>query len=375
MARAEGTDAVAISVKKMRPARVLFVALGVILLYFILFPYPLGRERVARAAWAVQLPALGKGTSLEDSTTSDGSAPASFSLGDRFGYVEPDGRLLHIEKVLFRVALSDAGFINYTRLGTDWIMYDPHGKRLLSVSGSGYPLLSPDGGRLFNVATDLSGIIELDAEGETLWSREFPGMMTSVSVHGDSLLVGLLNGTLLLLNREGSVVFEHSPAGSRVPVILGDAISVDSSLIACVSGIDPQYCTVFRRHGSTYVAVSKTLLASDFRREVRMTFAPDSRLLVLEGERSAGILDAARRVQSLLPLSGALAGVSFPGHGLCTALVAHDGSRGDLQIVAPFSAPVLRESFAARELSVGTVGGQLLLGIDGQLVRIDIEAL
>ena len=56
MARAEGTTTLAFSVRKKRPARVFFVALIVIILYFALFPYPLGREIVAKPVWCVTLP-------------------------------------------------------------------------------------------------------------------------------------------------------------------------------------------------------------------------------------------------------------------------------------------------------------------------------
>ena len=360
------------SSRKKRPARVFFVALLVTLLYFIIFPYPLGREIVVKPAWAVALPASGAASGAAAAAS---QATATFQLGGTFGYISGNGNLLRVERTLFRVTLAEAGYINYTRLGTDWLLQNRNGRRVLSFSGHGYPLLSGDGNRIFNIKTDLTGIIEMDKAGEALWDRDFPSMMTSISVRGQSLLVGLLNGTLLLLGRQGSPLFEYSPGESRIPVILGDAVSEDGTLLAAVSGIDPQYVTVLRRGGATFARLSKTSLSSDFRREVRMSFSPDSRFLAFEGERSAGLYDPASRRLSWVSLRGSVAGMSFPGRGQYAAIAARDGPLVELCIVAPFTAPILRESFPAHELYLGEVDGQLLVGIDGRLLRIDVEVL
>jgi hypothetical protein len=366
----EGTTRVALSARKKRPARVFLVALLLIILYFILFPYPLGREIVAKPVWAVPI----DGSAASVPVTAN-TAAAPFQLGDTFGYVGSGGGILHAEKTLFRVSLSAAGYVNYTRLGTDWIMYDPSGARLFSFSGRGYPLLSPDGLRLFNIKSDLTGIIELNRAGETVWERDFPTLMTSISLQGDSLLVGLLDGALLMLNRQGSPVFERSPGGSRIPVILGCVVSPDAALLASVSGIDPQTLTVLGGQGSAYTTVGKITLASDFRREPRMSFSPDSRFLAVEGKRSVGLFDPATARISWINLSGDLAGIGFPGRGRFAAVAARNGPRAELRILAPFSAPIARETFPAQELFLGGIDGQLLLGLNGKLLRIDVEAM
>ena len=172
-----------------------------------------GREIVAKPSGPRR---SGNQTALRPSGGSDAVA-APFQLGALFGYVQSNGNVLHAENTLFRVTLSEAGFVNYTRLGTDWIMDDPRGTRLFHFSGRGYPLLSPDGQRIFNIKTDLTGLIEMNRAGDAIWDRDFPSLMTSISLQPDTLLVGLLNGSLLLLNRQGSPVFELSPDGKPHP--------------------------------------------------------------------------------------------------------------------------------------------------------------
>jgi hypothetical protein len=360
---------VASSARKKRPARVLFAALPFIVLYFLLFPYPLGRELVALPRWAVSI-------ALPASSASGHQEQPSwqFRLGDHFGYVHSDGSVRYAGKALYGVSLSASGFVNYTRLGTDWILQDCSGRPLISFSGSGNPLLGPEGSRIFNVKSDLSGLIEFDRSGVPLWERDFASLVTTISLRGDSLVVGLLNGSLLLINSMGYPIFENSPAGSRIAVILGSAVAPDGSLIAAVSGIDPQFLTVFRRQNSSFVPLGRLNLSSDYRREVRIGFSPDSLYLFLEGRLGAGLYEPAKQLLRWVSLRGRLAGAAFPGHGRLVALASKEGGRAQLAIEPLEGHRVSSEEFLAQDLFVGEIDGQLLLGVDDQLLRIDFEA-
>jgi hypothetical protein len=218
-------------------------------------------------------------------------------------------------------------------------------------------------------------MLEKDRSGETLWDRDFPALMTSVSIQGDFALVGLLDGSLHLLDRRGSPVFEYAPGGSRIPVAVGCALSPDGRRIAAVTGIDPQVLTVLSREGAGFAPVARRVLPDTFRREVRIGFSPDSRLLFLEGRSGAGLFDPGGRSLRWIALPGSLAGTAFPSAGRVAAFASRDGPTGRLVIEPAAGTPVCREEFPARELSVGTIEGQLLLGLDGQLLRIDVEAM
>jgi hypothetical protein len=357
------------SARKKRPARVFLVALLVIVLYFLLFPYPLGHEIVAVPVWALAVPPAGTVSPVE------GPSSAPFRLGDLFGFVGGNGGFLHVEKALYRVALSRRSFINYSRLGTDWILENAQGGRVLSFSGFGYPILGEDGGRIFIVKSDLSGLIEIDRNGDLSWSRDFPAMITSLSLQKERVLVGLLNGSLLVLDGTGGPVFENAPGGSRIPAIFGAALSSDGATIAAISGIDPQYLTVLHRVGSTYSELARTALVTDFRREARMQFSTDSRCLLLEGRNAAGFFDPQSRRLSWIGAQGTLAGVSFPGRGRYAAFATRDGAVVHLRCLSPFGYPIFMETFPAQQLFLGDIDGGLLLGLDGRLLRIDLELL
>jgi len=149
---------------------------------FPFFPYPLGREIVARPVWAVQLPASTRcsrhalaprgGVPRPPSSPETGGAP--FQLGGLLGYVDAAGGLLHAEKVIYRATLSDAGFRQLRPAG--------HGldhARSSRRAGSQFlrqrlPAAEPRRRQDLQRQTDLSGITEVDRGGDPLWSRDFP---------------------------------------------------------------------------------------------------------------------------------------------------------------------------------------------------------
>ncbi len=55
--------------------------------------------------------------------------------------------------------------------------------------------------------------------------------------------------------------------------------------------------------------------------------------------------------------------------------IGGDAARRELVIVKPFASVRLRESFSGGTVFAGAMGGGLLLGFDGLLLRIDLEVL
>lgn len=369
--------------KKTRRASGLLAALAIIIAYFLLFPHPLGREVTARPSWALALPAAesvvpgGAG-----GVRAAGGEQVPFRAGSLFGYASRTGKLLLVDRTPFRVALAETGYISYSRLGRDWVLRSPSGERLFSFEGRGYPLLGPAarpaaeaGGmpvpRVFVAKTDLTGLQEVDSGGVTLWTRDFPSMITSVSIGTGVLLAGLLNGSLELVDASGAAAFSAAPAGSRIPVILAAAAAPDGSGLACVSGIDPQLLVVYARRGASFAETARVALPAEFRREVRLTFSPDSRWLAVEGENAVGILDPGSGRLSWTALQGTLAGVAFLASPRAAAFLARAGTAWSLALVAPASAVLLRAGFRAQEASLGGSGSTVLLSVDGKLLCLE----
>ncbi len=154
----------------------------------------------------------------------------------------------------------------------------------------------------------------------------FPRCSRASLAGSAGLLAGLLNGSLELVNRAGATVFSAAPSGSRVPVIIAAAAAADGSRLACVAGIDPQFLVLYGTKGATFVETSRTALTAEFRREMRMSFSPDSRWLAVEGDGAVGIVDPVSGRLAWTPLRGALAGIAFPTTPRAAALLSRSGT-------------------------------------------------
>ena len=106
-----------------------------------------------------------------------------------------------------------------------------------------------------------------------------------------------------------------------------------------------------------------------------MGFAPDSRYLFYEAGDAVGLVEPREGRLSTVPLRGLLAGSAFLQEARIVAFAARDGQRANVSLISPFLRTLSSESFPAGELFLGAVEGQLLLGVDGRLMRVDVEAL
>jgi hypothetical protein len=381
-----------IDVKKRRPLRGVLAALPIIVAYFLLFPYPLGREVVLRARWRARLPAADAAVEgARRPGVASAASTAPFQLGDLYGFVSPDGQIVSLARTPFRVALSRRGAVAYTRIGGTWMLDGPSGQALASFSGDGYPLLSPDGDRILLVKTDLTGLRELEETGDTAWTRDFPSMLTSVAIAGDWLAAGLLNGSVSLVDRRGAIVFEHAPAGSRIAATFGVAVTADGGRLAAVTGIGPQQLTIWRRSRDGYTPSARVPLGSDFRREVRVAFSADGRSLACEAADAAAIVDAAGGDRSMVALPGRVTGLAFlgPADGRAGAwlVAARDGASAEIAAVRPPGAVLARVPIGRRGAEtiapeawtpdspwLGTAGDTVLVAFAGSLVGLGLEA-
>ncbi|HET6488091.1 MAG TPA: hypothetical protein VFH83_16810 [Spirochaetia bacterium] len=380
---------------RSKSARLMLFAPIVIILYLLLFPYPLGRELVAVPRWAASLQAPDQpGAASTASGDAQEAAPgagvfaapgaglyaAPFRLGDLFGFVSPAGALVHLERELYQVTIAPTGFVSFGRLDTDWILRGPTGDPQGAYSSHGYPLLGAEGRRLLAVKTDLSGVQELAPTGDVLWSRDFPAPVTSASVEADLTAAGLLNGSLLVIDRQGAVVLDARPGPSRIRAIYGVSLSRDGKMLAAVSGIDPQRLTLWRWSGISFRVVESRPLPTSFRREVRIAFSPNGRILLLEGNAAVGAYRTVSHRLTWLPVPGAVRDVSFLEPEGTVALTAGSETANQLMLFEPPEGPILRVPVPVG-VSLSTVKGQLLLGVPAlpqgnppQLLRLDVEA-
>ncbi len=370
--------------RRRRSRRYLIPALALGLLYSFLFPQPSGRESYFKPVWCLAVPQGAPATSAASASGAGGERQSWFRAGRYFGYVRLDGRLLYAAEVLHGVTLSEAGFINYPRVADNLVFQDTAGRFLYGVRGYGYPVLDPSGELLYTVSTDLTELKRLDRDGEVLWSAGFFSPITTLALGGGQCAVGLLDGTLKLLDTGGRIAQDFQPEPSRIPVILGAALG--SGRLAVLSGIDPQRLTILERRGAQYTPLQSLATGSDLRREVTLRFLVDDRFLAYETESGLTVRDLRRGATSVLP--GRLLALSSSGEGLLAVdsrtdtvsradTLGREGaaSRADttsrLRLLRPLASPLYEQRLGAGDLFLRFLDGALLLGLPGRLLRVD----
>lgn len=350
---------------KKRRGRALWLILPIILfLYLVLFPRPVGREMYLRTIWA-------KSVSPASMVLSDSVAPRwPFRASDTFGYADLDGNLYYIDRKLHNLSLSDSGFINYGSVPDHIVFMNTRGEFEFSIKSYGYPLLDSSGEFLYSINTDLSGLKRIDREGQILWSLAFPAPLTSASLAGEECVIGLMDGHLRLIGADGEILYERETGGSRIPVILGTAITEDRQRIALFSGIDPQSLTIVQRRDNEFVTEVAVDLDSDFRREVELTFSPDTRFIYFEVEDGLGALDIRKKIAAEIISPGVLSSVETASDFSAAAFRTERGS--NLLIFRPPSSVLLSMQLAVPDIFLKIIENSLILGIDGFLLRADL---
>jgi hypothetical protein len=247
---------------------------AVVFVYIPLSPERRHREITLDRVWSIDPVAAANSPTASRSSENGDTTMVPFRIADGFGYVAADGSHSYFGEVSFDVTIARTGFVNYSSLGTNLVVQAPDGTVIASLPTRGYPMFLGD--RLFVVATNRSRIEEWTVDGDLVWTRDFAALVTSFDANGSSLIVGLLDGTVLLVDGDGNARFQKRFSGSRVEVIYGCTVSVDGTFLAVIHGLDPQWLTVMGYREGQYEVIETVELANEFRRNRPVYLSPDA---------------------------------------------------------------------------------------------------
>lgn len=352
--------------------RTLLLALFFTVVYILVFSSPLKKQPAFAPQWIQNLTNPSKVAGLTSNET------VGFRIGDVFGYVTPEGAMKYLDTAQFNVAMSEGRFINYSSVSKNLVEKDSSGRITLTVASRGYPILMA--GRFFVIDTDRMAISELDSQGAVLWNREFGSLVTSMEANSSSVVVGLLNGSLVVLNKRGDKTFSYTPGGSRIPVVYGCAISADGQYIAVVSGLDPQKFILLQRDASGYRPRRVVDLNRELRQQVLIHFFPNIPYVYVESSGAVDYFALRGEASGVVQVDGRVAGMAAGSGPLIYAVSekapASDGNgprSGNAQLIV-FTPPgeiMTRSDFPAARLFLKAEGQAVYLGAGMELMRFD----
>jgi hypothetical protein len=131
-----------------------------------------------------------------------------------------------------------------------------------------------------------------------------------------------------------------------------------------------------------YAASARIPLGTDFRREVRIVFAPDGRTLACEAVDGMVVVAAATGVRRLVPLRGQVTGMvalaAAGGRSSTWVAAARDGVDAALVAAFPDGSVIAREPLGRRGGGpdspwLGISGDTVLVAFAGSLVGLGLE--
>jgi hypothetical protein len=195
----------------------------------------------------------------------------------------------------------------------------------------------------------------------------------SAFASGETLSVGgTIDGWLEGIDKNGKKVFSFSPGGSRLPVVLGTAVSDSGDWIATVSGIDKQRLVVLGRGGVEYRVKSHRYLESDFREPIRVVIMEDDTHVLYRREDGVGVWSVDGKVDEVLPVMAEDFDVSVdPPHRI--ALLA--ARQGESKSITVFRTPsTLLGTIRLPDSSdfIRIIGSSVYFGGQSWIARLDL---
>ncbi|MDA3941853.1 MAG: hypothetical protein PF693_21500 [Spirochaetia bacterium] len=296
-----------------------------------------------------------------------------FKLNGKFGYLDSEGGILFSENFLQGVAIDKTGFISYSRQNDILVLRNTEGLFVNRVDLSGYPVFIQD--RRFILSYDNNGISEIDQEGSVLWKKIFSSSISSVSSTDILVLIGTVDGSIRLIDLEGDVIFLEETKTSRINIVYGGAISLNSGNLITVTGIEPQLLNLWKNNGSGYEVDSSWTLDSELRRHAVTGFSEDGLFAYVEADEELIFIELKTNKLFSIPISGRLQYLSSPGASSLVQILGFD-DKGYYYIISELGGDILFNTrLSGNNVFFRKDKNKIIIGIDDNLIGYDMVSM
>jgi hypothetical protein len=362
-------------IKKKKKYR-LISGMAIFISYVFIAARPVPVETILKPQWLTSLesaypdPSGGNGGG-------DNRKLIPFQMGDRFGYVDSEGRFTINQEKKGYISLSEDYWAEYDPIPGSIEIRDPLNKGVVEIKEpGGYPLFLDK--KILILSNEQNSLSATDAAGNITWTYDFASPLTAVDAAAGLILTGSLDGTVEVLNDQGKRIFFFEPGGSRLSVILGCAISGDGSQLGIVSGIDEQRFLLLDRLGGVgnaeYRVSYHEFLDDGFRRAVHVSFIDHDSRVVFEREGGLGIYDTNTRKSLKIPLKGEVTVLDGSGNDrLLFVITAPAPEEKQLAAIKLPGTVILEAPFKSRTAFLSREGPRIYVGGGMTLASFELD--
>lgn len=296
-----------------------------------------------------------------------------FFIDNTYGYFLPDGTLISSTPTDNYLTISTFGFVEYKKDATEFIVYNPNKEILCTISDIGFAHLVHDKVYIFHPGGDSVSLYSL--EGEKLWKKEHIAPITAFNSIERATVLGYADGKLLCIDLNGNELVSFYPGGSDYPIILGAALSSDASMLACVSGINPQRFILIKIEKGQFKVVMHQYLEKNSRRQLYVSFNNSGNYLFFETEDQLGFVNCKNYTLNFSPIKGKI--ISAGQNSLDSLLVVLSKDHNSF-VLAAYETPnylLASSNIYAQEAFLIQQKDSLYLGTDSSISKINIRGL
>ena len=250
------------NIHKIEPLFIRYLTVISAVLFLLLFIFIFGKNRLNEEYNIVNI------WSKSTTSISTPSLNNNFNIEGNFKhnfFTKPESMIHYFNKngtTIFYTNLSrgelasanNENFIVYKRYGNYIDAYDNNGLILWRTNTSIYPEMSPYANRTIYHSSDNSKIQMFDFDNNPLSSHiQYGEIVTdgAFALNTGDYIAGFSSGDIAYINRNGSSGFAISSILSEINIIKSVAISEYGSFALSISGIRPEYISLYDSKGGT----------------------------------------------------------------------------------------------------------------------------
>ncbi len=303
-------------------------------------------------------------------TILEGESLMSFSLKPWGGYIDPNEFALK-KRILADDFISYSDSLYYST--EDSSVQTASGKKLYSIQEE-IPYFSPFATYLIYPASGT--LVELDRKGDQLWQYSYSSYLVSFSDSKGHILLGFLDGTIVLLDRSGEVSYEYKTAGCETLATYGVALAPTEDRFAAVVCQVPQKFLFFQKDKDGFQIKSVHDLSESQREPVSIEFlAGQNGRLYFSLNETLYLYSLQRDELERYALPKNSHSIEVISVGKYTIYAVQESSDGQLVLLSSEGLPLLTFKLSPSEtlLLRGLSDSTFLLGMDEQLLKIGLK--
>jgi len=293
-----------------------------------------------------------------------------FRLKKEFGYISSSGNISYINEIFYNVTQNNNHFINYSAITDNLIINNNDGSFVTNLKTDGFPFFIDE--RLFIISANSKRISEWNIDGRNLFIFENEAEIISCDANKDTLIIGTIDGSVTIADKEKKAEKLLKPELSRINAIYGIAVSDDSDYIAMITGIDPQYMIIMKKKNNQYNRFYTYQFADNLRHSRFISFFNNDRYLCFESSKTFYCLDFLSKKLNKIELPATITNIHYINSlNFFAVTTKMDGGKSDFVLIDPACRKFYSNTIFSDFSYIGNSVNRILFGSDQTIYAVD----